>query len=310
MNDKGINDALENGITSCLRSLQRTNPTLLLTAQQLKRVERDAKYVPAVAGAIASVLSRSKQIGLYEDATKIMSGWDKEAKDLGIAPFDQAINPDRIGVQQATSPRSSNRERETYRIEALRPLLERRLRFVVSEEFKDAKREKIRKEREDEAVQRRRHQVMQKRKHKRTARTDEMMNSDCFDSDGSAEEHGVISHSAKSNESIRGDFGSLMSSPEKSNAYERHAHTKSGHSNNSDESGHSLNGIEQRSKAKIPPIIRSPANFDVCHDCMDSDEEESASVTPANNVFKTDGVSSDDDWDEKFGMVVPGSFFH
>ena len=80
MNDKGINDALENGITSCLRSLQRTNPKLLLTAHQLKRVERDLKYVPSVAGAIASVLCRSKQRGLFEHAASVMAGWDKEVK--------------------------------------------------------------------------------------------------------------------------------------------------------------------------------------------------------------------------------------
>ena len=52
LNDKGISDALENGISDCLRCLQRSSPGLLLTAQQLKRVDRDVKYVPAAGGEV------------------------------------------------------------------------------------------------------------------------------------------------------------------------------------------------------------------------------------------------------------------
>ena len=82
MNDKGISDALENGITDCLRCLQKSSPGLLLTAHQLKRVERDVKYVPSVSASIASVLCRSKQGGVYNNVMNIVSGWDEEGKCL------------------------------------------------------------------------------------------------------------------------------------------------------------------------------------------------------------------------------------
>ena len=304
MNDKGINDALENGITSCLRSLQRTNPSLLLTAHQLKRVERDVKYVPAVAGAIASVMCRSKQLGLYEHAMNVMSSWDEEVKSLGIAPFDQSIEPSQrastSAAQQATNPHASSHEREMCQIEMLCPLLERRLRFVVSEEFKDAKREKARQEREDEAAERRNEKTMQKRKQKRATKADEM-NSDCFDSDDSIAEH-VASRPLDNAKTVQSDFGSVMSSPEKNKSREREFYD----SDASDEASHSLDRKEKRSAAAIPAVIHSPTHF-ACHDGLDTDEEESRAT--ANNVFKTDGMSSDDDWDERFGMVVPGSFF-
>lgn len=59
MDDADIDAALEVGLDQCLRQLQKSNPSLLLTASQLRKAERDARYVPAVSSAIASVLSRS-----------------------------------------------------------------------------------------------------------------------------------------------------------------------------------------------------------------------------------------------------------
>ena len=213
-------------------------------------------------------------------------------KDLGIPPFDQDIihRANAITADHATRPHASEHENEKCRIEELRLLLERRLRFVVSEEFKDAKREKARKEREDEAAQRKKDKAMQKRKQKRTAKADEM-NSDCFDSDGSAEEQHTIA-----------------CLPE-TNAYQPLVHAKSDYSDTSDEDNHRLNHRVQGSKeAFSSQVISSPNNFAACNDGLDSDEERTNSITPAN-PFKTDGVSSDDEWDDKFGMVVAGSFF-
>jgi hypothetical protein len=43
----------------CLRQLQKTNPRLLLTAAELHKAERDARYVPAVSSALASILCKS-----------------------------------------------------------------------------------------------------------------------------------------------------------------------------------------------------------------------------------------------------------
>ena len=55
MNDDAINAALQSGLNSCLRSLQKTNPSLLLTPSQLKKTEREVIYVPTLASALSSL---------------------------------------------------------------------------------------------------------------------------------------------------------------------------------------------------------------------------------------------------------------
>ena len=55
MNDDSINAALQAGLNSCLRSLQKTNPSLLLTPSQLKKTEREIIYVPTLASALSSL---------------------------------------------------------------------------------------------------------------------------------------------------------------------------------------------------------------------------------------------------------------
>ena len=55
MNDSSINAALHTGLTKCLRSLQSTNPELLLTASELKKTEREVTFIPSIASALASL---------------------------------------------------------------------------------------------------------------------------------------------------------------------------------------------------------------------------------------------------------------
>ncbi|GKY91381.1 hypothetical protein MPSEU_000110400 [Mayamaea pseudoterrestris] len=55
-NNKAIDDALEQGLTQCLRSLQRSNPSLLFSSQMLQASERDVRYVPLLATAITSIM--------------------------------------------------------------------------------------------------------------------------------------------------------------------------------------------------------------------------------------------------------------
>lgn len=300
---------MENGITACLRSLQRTNPTLLLTAHQLKRIERDAKYVPAVAGAIASVLCRSNQVGLFEHAMDFMSEWDDDVKNLGIASFDQFIDPSRKAiaksVQKTTNPHVSAHEREMCKVEELRPLLERRLRFVVSEEFKDAKRDKARKEREDEAAERKKERVEQQRKQKRTSEADDMRG-DCFASDESIDYRASSRSIESAKHNVRSDFGE-MSSPERCGTNQQRADIDS---NASEEPNPSLKRVEQGSAAAIPAAIHSPENNFDCRDGLETDDEnDEIAISHVANVDKTDGISSEDDWSEQFGIVVPGSYF-
>lgn len=125
-NERYLLDALDNGITCCLKSLQASNPSLLLTAKQLKAFERDARYAPYAATAIGSVIRRSRERTLYGDIMRKVSGWDGE---------------------DATS---------------LSSIVERRLRLVISDECKESKK----REEQEDRLRQREEQRRQSRKKK------------------------------------------------------------------------------------------------------------------------------------------------
>ena len=142
--------------------MRRSSPGLLLTAQQLKKVERDVRYVPAAAGAISSILCRSVRSTVHDDAMNIMSSWDYDMTrmgltcgiELGAAPRTRrARSAITVGSKNTIQSRADD---EKGRFDALRSILERRLRFIVSDEFKDAKKtdekEQQKREREGAAV--------------------------------------------------------------------------------------------------------------------------------------------------------------
>ncbi len=179
LHDKSISDALEIGIADCLRSLQRSSPGLLLTAQQLKGIERDVKYIPAATCAITSILCRSTRSTVYDNAMNIMSSWDDQVKRMRM----------KYGVELGAASRTvqSHARDEDLRFDALRSILERRLRFIVSDEFKDAKKTSEKEQ--------------QKRDREGSAAAKKMINaihgmkSDCFDSDDS--DHSTLAESAR-----------------------------------------------------------------------------------------------------------------
>eukprot|EP00579_Thalassiosira_antarctica_P016455 CAMPEP_0201929266 /NCGR_PEP_ID=MMETSP0903-20130614/22623_1 /ASSEMBLY_ACC=CAM_ASM_000552 /TAXON_ID=420261 /ORGANISM="Thalassiosira antarctica, Strain CCMP982" /LENGTH=1108 /DNA_ID=CAMNT_0048467989 /DNA_START=71 /DNA_END=3394 /DNA_ORIENTATION=- len=242
LNDKGISDALENGISDCLRCLQRSSPGLLLTAQQLKRVDRDVKYVPAAGGAIASVLCRSKQRGVYDNAMNIASGWDDEVKKILSCSGNEHETVQRRGrVRSTVAERSNNPmniQLEKLRVDTLRPILERRLRFVISDEFKDAKKaeekDKQRREREEIAAAKKR------AKKSKTVESDGMKN-DCFESDGDGSSgHSSAIMSARD----RSPFDSDTSSPV---VHTRHRRKRGGSVSSSEQLGLRRNSSPQKS---------------------------------------------------------------
>ena len=176
MNNKSIDNAVENAVTDCLRTLQTQNPRLLLTAQQLKKVERDVKYAPLVAGAIASVLSRSRKQGLYQNTVNVSSCWDDEVKKLGLSLGQMSVSHRN---KQGESTLSADNERE--KSQTLGRMIERRLRFVVSDEFRaHQKAEEIehrRQRREELAAERKRAKTESK------VTESDGLNSDVFGSD-------------------------------------------------------------------------------------------------------------------------------
>lgn len=208
LNDKGISDALENGVSDCLRCLQKSSKGLLLTAQQLKKVERDNKYAPSAAGAIASVLCRSRQKGVYDRAVNISSGWnDDDDQKMG-----NKLNKKLRRKGRGQTALTSQVEDERAKVDALRLILERRLKFVVSDEYKDAKRAKEKElqriEREEAAAERKR------AKQEERDKSDALKCDDGLDSDSG--DSRMIPFQPTKNGSIRSKEDSFNSSCESS----------------------------------------------------------------------------------------------
>ena len=94
LNDAAIDMAVENGVTACLKSLQITNPELLLTPQKVKATMRDARYVPSSAAAMACVICKSKNDDLKKHALKVIDGWchrktnEKSTRDYNLQGVD------------------------------------------------------------------------------------------------------------------------------------------------------------------------------------------------------------------------------
>lgn len=59
VDNQPVKDALEVGVTKCLEQIQKSNPSLLLSAVQLRRAERDVVHIPAAAASLASILCKA-----------------------------------------------------------------------------------------------------------------------------------------------------------------------------------------------------------------------------------------------------------
>ena len=181
LNDKGISDALLNGISECLRTLQRSSPGLLLTVHQLKKVERDVKYIPLVSTAIASVLCSPSR--LCNRAQRITSTWDNAVEACREWTDDRLQNGERTRQENSLPVNALDNRRK----DAFRQAIERRLRLITSKEFKSSKlaadKEVQRRNREDSAT-------TKKRAKTSTAVDTERMENDCFESDGDCSSEG------------------------------------------------------------------------------------------------------------------------
>jgi hypothetical protein len=114
LNHAAIDKAVEAGLKECLRSLQKTNPCLLLTPSQIRTSIRDTRYIPLTAASLACIICKSKDIDFQHNALKLILKWssgnlhaiDHDEDELDLAAFS---------------------------IAKLGPLLERKLRFICSE---------------------------------------------------------------------------------------------------------------------------------------------------------------------------------
>ena len=124
MNNKAIDDALDVCLATCLRSLQKTNPSLLLTASQLKRTERDLRYIPAVSAAIASLVHNVTDNRLRSIAMNKLSHWS--SKDGRSSNFRDQVEQNLAG--------SDEMQTDFSHPEYMGTLIEKRLRKIISQE--------------------------------------------------------------------------------------------------------------------------------------------------------------------------------
>ncbi len=134
------------------------------------------KYVPAVSIAIASILCRSRQRGVYDNALDIASTWNEEDKLENVE--QSRLAPPTTETRNTPNPSHVNEEK--LKIDALSQALERRLRFILSDEFKSSKIA------DEKALQRRNREdsaTTKKRAKTKKAADAERMEIDCFESD-------------------------------------------------------------------------------------------------------------------------------
>ena len=170
MNDADIDDALEIGLSSCLRSLQRSNPDLLLTANQLKRTERDVRYLPAVAASLASIIKNSSNSEFRGDVYGKVMSWRQEQSGNDTKSYENT-DDDNTSTSSKSSIGSEyvlNESMDRLGALQLTGLIEDKIRYCISEENKQRKKDEER-ERKLEARRKekaRKEKAKEKRKQK------------------------------------------------------------------------------------------------------------------------------------------------
>jgi hypothetical protein len=111
---------------SCLQQLQKTNPNLLLTASELRKAERDARFVPAVSMALASILSNS--VTPRTEMIDNIQSWD-ESKMPIVVSASQSQEEEEDEDEDQHSSRDNQ-------VKALASLIQNRFRLVLSQSGK------------------------------------------------------------------------------------------------------------------------------------------------------------------------------
>ena len=99
LNHAKIDAALQLGLRDCLRSLQRTNPKLLLTPAQLRSAVREIRYIPATAMAITRILCTPSDTDQQAKCLDYIRSWKNKQNDSALDQNDSS--PDNE-LQKAT----------------------------------------------------------------------------------------------------------------------------------------------------------------------------------------------------------------
>ena len=91
LNNEPIDSSLQMALRDCLRSLQATNPALLLTQAQLREAERETRYIPATALSVSRILRRMSNQTLREKWLDKISQWknERDASPDGTRPHPE-----------------------------------------------------------------------------------------------------------------------------------------------------------------------------------------------------------------------------
>jgi len=94
MNDPYIKRAFELGIISCLKSLQSSNPDLLISKRQMIIIERNSRYIPTLSNALACIIRRSENVEMRTSMAETISTWvsKKREGDFDSKPSEEIYN--------------------------------------------------------------------------------------------------------------------------------------------------------------------------------------------------------------------------
>lgn len=149
--NKAIDDAMEVGLTKCLQQLQKSNPNLLLTAAELRRVERDIKYVPALSLALASIVSNAVGPARDPQLKQQILSWRTQGGPSNNNNHNAAEVSSR--QDQETQETGSTEPHEESEVEQMGRSIEERLRLVLSKPEEKGKKNKASKKAREEIVQ-------------------------------------------------------------------------------------------------------------------------------------------------------------
>lgn len=106
-----------------MRQLQKTNPYLLLTASELKKAERDYRYVPAVAAAMASILTKSQSKN--QELLDIIQRWKTKGTVENCRQFEEDAS------FSVSSPLCGVLDLGSDHLQSFGSLIEERFRLVL-----------------------------------------------------------------------------------------------------------------------------------------------------------------------------------
>lgn len=128
LGDPAIDTALEIGIKSCLQSLQRSNPSLLLSPAQLRETEQDVIHIPEIAASMASIIISSPNI-CTSHATQIAMEWQRMSSRFKNFSQEEQLKEmieSRLHIVKSLATAANRKERGAIESEDITNVISRR----------------------------------------------------------------------------------------------------------------------------------------------------------------------------------------